>query len=70
MTSDAQEALATLNTPGKRARINDAQMAFKLPSAVKDLLGEHGEANGVSEATVVRWALYDYFEKKGLTLDA
>lgn len=60
-----QEALATLNAPGKKARVHNAQMVTKLPQAVKDLINHHAEANDVSEATIVRWALADYFEKRG-----
>jgi hypothetical protein len=62
---NAADALAALNTAGKRVKIHDAQMVIKLPAQVKDLVTEQAKANDVSEATIVRWALADYFAKRG-----
>lgn len=59
------DALAALNTAGKRVKVHDAQMVVKLPSPVKALVNQDAKANNVSEATVVRWALADYFAKRG-----
>jgi hypothetical protein len=64
-TNPASDALAALNTAGKRVKVHDAQMVIKLPQAVKDLVTEQANANEVSEATIVRWALADYFAKRG-----
>lgn len=65
MTEDTGSALAALSTAGKRVKIHDAQMVIKLPQGVKDLVNEDAKANDVSEATIVRWALADYFSKRG-----
>lgn len=60
-----QNALAALQSGGKRAKIHDAQMVTKLPQAVKDLVNEYGKGRGESEATVVRTALAEFFERRG-----
>ncbi len=64
--TETADALAALNSGGKRAKIHDAQMVIKLPSQVKTLISEQATANSVSEATIIRWALADYFEKRGV----
>lgn len=66
LSQEESAAIAALNAPGKRIRVHDAQMVIKLPHAVKRLVKEASISNDVSEATVVRWALADYFEKRGL----
>ena len=60
--SDVTEAL---NTSGRRKRTHDAQMVIKLPASAKDLLHEAAQSQGVSDATVVRSALAEWFEKRG-----
>lgn len=65
MSQSNGDALAALNTAGKRARVHDAQMVIKLPAQVKALVAEQATANDVSEATIVRWALADYFQRRG-----
>jgi hypothetical protein len=64
-TGRTADALAALNTAGKRVKVHDAQMVIKLPESVKALVKEQATANEVSEATIVRWALADYFAKRG-----
>jgi hypothetical protein len=56
-----------LNQSNKRAKVYDAQVVTKVPQGVKDLVEEYGAANDESGATVVRWALAEYFEKRGIT---
>lgn len=60
--SDVTDAL---NVTGRRVRTHDAQMVVKLPSSAKELLRTASETQGVSDATVVRWALAEWFEKRG-----
>lgn len=60
--SDVTDAL---NTVGKRTRTHDAQMVIKLPASAKKLVRAAGEAQGVSDATIIRWALAEWFEKRG-----
>jgi hypothetical protein len=60
------EALAALGGAGKRVKVHDAQMVLKVPHTVKRMIKAEGLANDVSEATVVRWALAEYFEKRGI----
>jgi len=57
--------LELLGGTEKRVRIHDSSINFKLPAAVKVLVNEYAEIQKVSEATVVRWALADFFERKG-----
>ncbi len=60
--SDITDAL---NTSGRRKRTHDAQMVVKLPSSAKDLLRTAAQSQDVSDATIVRWALAEWFEKRG-----
>lgn len=60
--SDVTEAL---NTSGRRKRTHDAQMVIKLPKSAKALLRVASESQDVSDATIVRWALAEWFEKRG-----
>lgn len=60
--SDVNDAL---RSGGKRARTHDAQMVIKLPASAKALLREAAESQGVSDATVVRLALAEWFERRG-----
>jgi hypothetical protein len=57
--------LADLNSGGKRTRLHDAQMVVKLPASAKALVKEVAGKEDVSEATIVRWALAEYFERRG-----
>lgn len=65
MALDRKQALAALTTGGKRERINDAQVVFKLPSAVKSLVEEIATTRDVSDATVWREAMAEYLNKRG-----
>lgn len=60
--SNVNEAL---RSGGKRERTHDAQIVFKLPTSAKELLHEVAVAQDVSEATVIRAALAEWFEKRG-----
>ena len=65
-TASESAALAQLGGTGKRAKIHDAQIVFKLPSPVKDLVQEYAGTEEVSDGQVVRWALGEFFEKRGI----
>lgn len=65
MSLDKKAALASLSTSRKRERINDAQIVTKLPKAVKALMEEVAEKNGVSAGAINREALGEYFHKRG-----
>lgn len=60
--SDVTDAL---NTNGRRKRTHDAQMVVKLPASAKALIHTAAESQDVSDATIVRWALAEWFEKRG-----
>lgn len=68
MTQNAalNSALNALGNAGKRARVHDAQMVIKLPEQVKNLVKEFAAADNVSDAAIVRFALAEYFERRGL----
>ena len=57
--------IETLSSGGKRARIHDAQMVTKLPKRAKELVSEVAKARDVSDSTIVREALGEYFERRG-----
>lgn len=65
-TVNESAALAQLGGTGKRAKIHDAQIVFKLPSPVKALIQEYAGSEEVSDGQVIRWALAEYFEKRGI----
>lgn len=65
-TPEEAKALAQLAGSGKRPKIHDTQMVFKLPSPVKALIQEYAGNEEVSDGQVVRWALAEYFEKRGI----
>jgi hypothetical protein len=65
VTLNKKEALASLASGRKREKINDAQIVTKLPSAVKALINEVATKEGVSDATITREALGEYFHKRG-----
>lgn len=54
-----------LNAGGKRTKTHNAQMVIKLPAAAKDLVREVAQSQDVSDATIIRWALAEWFEKRG-----
>lgn len=60
--SDVTDAL---NSAGKRTRTHDAQMVIKLPASAKTLVRKAGESQGVSDATIMRWALAEWLERRG-----
>lgn len=57
--------IAALSGGGKRARVHDAQMVTKVPQRAKDLVSEIATKEKISEASVVRAALAEYFERRG-----
>jgi len=61
-------AVDALRAGGKREKIHDAQMVFKLPQKAKDLVKTIGDKNGQSEGAVVRDALAEYLERRGYRL--
>lgn len=54
-----------LSTGGKRVKIHDEQMVTKVPKRAKELVKEVATERGVSDATIVREALAEYFERRG-----
>lgn len=65
-TVSESAALAQLGGTGKRQKIHDAQIVFKLPKPVKALIQEYAGTEEVSDGQVIRWALAEYFEKRGI----
>lgn len=57
--------LSDLTNGGGRVRIHDAQLVVKVPSAAKALVKTVAEAQGVSEAVIVRAAIAEYLERRG-----
>lgn len=58
--------LDALTSGGKRTKVHNAQLVVKLPQGARDLVTAQAGIEQVSEATVVRWALAEYFERRGL----
>lgn len=54
-----------LNGGGKRTKVHDAQIIAKVPQAAKDLVEKVAKKEEVTAATIVRWALGEYFERRG-----
>lgn len=65
-SKEESAALAQLGGTGKRQKIHDAQIVFKLPKPVKALIQEYAGNEEVSDGQVIRWALAEYFEKRGI----
>lgn len=65
MSLNKKDALASLQTPKKREKVNDAQIVVKLPKAVKALVNEVASKDGVFDSVIVREALGEYFSKRG-----
>lgn len=58
-------AVDALRSGGKREKIHDTQMVFKLPSTAKALIKQAAEAQTKTEGAIVRDALAEYFERRG-----
>lgn len=71
MTTATPTDLSKLTGGGRRERVHNAQMVFKAPADVKSLVesyaAEQTEAKGytVSAADVLRFAIAEYFERRG-----
>lgn len=65
MASKVTEALNAMQSAGRRPRVHDAQMVFKLPQPVKDLVTSYSKGRDESEGAVVRQALAEFFERRG-----
>ena len=64
--SDVSKSLDALApTSRKRVRVHDAMLPIKMPSAVRSLISEVAEREGISDAAVVRWALSEFFNRRG-----
>lgn len=57
--------IEALNSGGKRERVHNAQIVTKVPQSAKDLVNTISKKENVSEATIVRQALAEYFERRG-----
>lgn len=63
--SAVSEGIKALNQGGKRAKIMDQQIVFKLPASIKTLINEVAAKEGVSDATIIRVALAEYLSRRG-----
>lgn len=61
------DTIEGLTGGGKREKTHDAQMVFKLPASAKALVQELAAEQEVSEAVIIRRALGEFFEKRGLS---
>lgn len=63
----AREIMQRRGAKGGRPRLSDgpsAQMAFRLPAAMKDQLDEVAEHDGVKPAELARRAIGEYLERR------
>lgn len=60
-------AVEALSASRRRVRVMDAQIVTKVPKRVKELVNELAVSNDLYEADIVRRALAEYFEKRGIT---
>lgn len=67
MATDNRVALSDLAIGGRRTKTHNATIVFKLPQTAKDLTKRVAEDQGVSDATIIREALAEYFERRGYT---
>lgn len=63
--NEQHDMIEALANAGKRVKVHNAQIVTKVPSSVKALIQEIARTKGVSDATIVRQALAEYFEKRG-----
>lgn len=57
--------IQALSSGGKREKVHNAQLVTKVPERAKELVSEIADQRSVSEATIVREALGEYFERRG-----
>lgn len=60
-----QSPVTALAVEGKRKKTHDAQFVFKLPKEAKELIRVVAEAEGVTDATIVRKAVAEYLGRRG-----
>lgn len=58
-----QNPIDALRAVPRRSKIHDTAVNVKIPHEVKELIDSIAADNGVSGATVVRWAIGDYLKK-------
>lgn len=63
MTSSTINALTS---GGQRARVHDAQLVIKLPTSAKDLIQKTAKDSSSSDAAIVRLAIAEFFERRGI----
>lgn len=61
------DIIETLTSSGKRTKIHDAVFVVKAPARAKELVNALAAERNVSEAVIVREALGEYFERRGIT---
>lgn len=65
MSDATRSAIEALETAGQRAKVHDAVMNTKLPSAVKALVNTIAKERDVSDSLIVREALAEYLTRRG-----
>lgn len=63
MTSSTINALTS---GGQRTRVHDAQLVIKLPASAKDLIQKTAKDSSSSDAAIVRLAIAEFFERRGI----
>lgn len=63
MTTE-QNPIDALRQVPRRSKIHDTAINVKIPHEVKELIENIASDEGVSGATVVRWAIGDYLKAK------
>lgn len=57
--------LSDLTNGGKRTRVHNAQVVFKLPEEAKSLMEKAAESQGISSAAAHRHAVAEYLQRRG-----
>lgn len=64
-TQSTAELLSTLTSPNRRPRVHNAQVVFKAPKAMKDLVEQYAKDNETDAAAIYRAAVGEYLERRG-----
>ena len=64
-STDTADLLATLTAPNRRPRVHNAQVVFKAPKAMKDLVEDYAKENETDAAAIYRAAVAEYLERRG-----
>lgn len=66
MSAQTPSTIDALTSGGQRAKVHDAQLVIKLPASAKDLIQKAAKESGSSDAAVVRLAIAEFFERRGI----